>query len=590
MTDKRLIEIKERILQYAMGLWGITDFHNMDPVVDLLLDVFAYESTKLHHEVENSNSRILYRLSQILVDNKWSLPTPAHALMSVNPNYGEACMLDAEEHFYAEKFIFGKESAQVFFTPLFSYPLIDARLRLIAHGSTIRSFSDKLSVSTTFLRRNEQIASYSLWLGIAIEKEQLDELKEITFCLIPQEASQLAFLKMVRFYDYTGKKLQVEPGLEVQDPFKNAYYFDDIKRYYNDYYFNVIINDASKECKTVSQLFPASNLHNQEVNVDGRFFWLKMELPEIFDPEQINSLNIYINTFPVVNRKLVYKQHNFVSNGRIIPLPCPKSTYFLNIRSILDNSGKEYTNRLHQYEEAPTGIFSLYFGDLERFNSDDATSLIAKTLQRIKEDGNAFASMNPDTLATQLKELFSKLNEVEKALGMASKDEKRQNVFALTMPEPNATNAEIKYWITAGALANGFDERTFVQQFNMEKYDPTSIVLRTRTQGGIVHLEESDLINSLRYGLVSRDRIVSKEDIRNYIFHKIGKYAKSVQVCEGVAISPERKKGFIRVTQVEIKLNQHDTDISDLSALAHFLEKDLAERSICNSSYKIVFL
>lgn len=590
MTDKRLIQIKERILKYAMGLWGITDSRNMDPVVDLLLDVFAYESTKLHHEVENSNARILYRLSQILVDNKWSLPTPAHALMSVNPNYGESCILDAEEHFYAEKFIFGKESVQVFFTPLFSYPLIDARLSLIVHGNTIRSLIDKQSTSFTFPNRKAQIASYSVWLGIAIEKEQLEELKEITFCLIPHDSSLLSFLKMARFYDYTGKELQVTSGLEVQDPFKNAYYFDDIKSFYNDYYFNVGIQEATKTFKTLNQLLPASNLNKEEINADSSMFWLRMELPEIFNSAQIDTLHIYINTFPIVNRKLAYKQHNFANNGRIIPLPCPKGSYFLNIRSILDNWGKEYTNRLQQYEETPTGIFSLYFGDLERFDSDDATSLIVKTLQRIKEDGNAFATMNPDTLTTQLKDLFSKLNEVEKGLGLVNKDEKNQNVFALTVPEPNAINAEIKYWITAGSLANGFDERTFVQQFNMEKYDPTNIVLRTSTRGGTIHLEESDLINSLRYGLVSRDRIVSKEDIRNYIFHKMGKYAESVQIREGVAISPEKKKGFIRVTLVEIKLSQNATDISDLSALAHFLEKDLTERSICNSSYKIEFL
>ena len=45
-----------------------------------------------------------------------------------------------------------------------------------------------------------------------------------------------------------------------------------------------------------------------------------------------------------------------------------------------------------------TGIFSLYFGDLERFDSDSARSLISKVLQLMKEDGSAFASMNPDAL------------------------------------------------------------------------------------------------------------------------------------------------------------------------------------------------
>lgn len=42
--------------------------------------------------------------------------------------------------------------------------------------------------------------------------------------------------------------------------------------------------------------------------------------------------------------------------------------------------------------------------------------------------------------------------------------------------------------------------------------------------------------------------------------------------------------------QIEIRLKQDIENLPDLSVLGHFLEKDMAERSVCNSSYKIVFL
>lgn len=95
MPDNRYIEIKDRILRHAMELWGISDSRDMDPVVDLLLDVFAYEVAQLYQDVKASDSRLLYQLSRILIDSKWSLPMPAHALMSVNPNGSEFCMLSA---------------------------------------------------------------------------------------------------------------------------------------------------------------------------------------------------------------------------------------------------------------------------------------------------------------------------------------------------------------------------------------------------------------------------------------------------------------------------------------------------------------
>ncbi|MBM6671791.1 type VI secretion system baseplate subunit TssF [Phocaeicola coprophilus] len=576
-----------------MELWGIEDAKNMDPVVDLLLDVFAYESARLHNEIEESDSHILSRLSQILTGDKWSLPTPAHALMSINPNRGEMRLLDAEDHFYAEKYIFGKGNTQVFFTPLFSYPLVDAQLRMTVFGNTVREYKDKQTFSSSILQHDKETPfdTRSIWLGIAISDEQLQKLQDLTLCIIPKDLSLLAFLKALRFCDYQGKNLSVHIGLDVKDPFNNAHYFEEIRRYYNDYYFKVEVAKATKAFFSLQQMLPDSNPVNENVDTTVKLWWIKIELPEIFNYDNIGNLQIYLNTYPVVNRQLVYKQHNFSNSGRIIPLPCPKECHFLNIRSIQDNSGTEYVNRLQQYDEHPTGVFSLYFGDLERFDSDDASSLISKTLQRIREDGNAFAAMNPDMLATQLQDLSAKLKEFEKDVESTDtdKDGRKQRVFVLTVPKPEASSAEIKFWVTLGEFECEFNERTFIQQFNIDKYDAGSFQFRTPVQKGVVHTEETDLINNLRYGLVSRDRIVSKEDIHNYILHKIGSNVKSIEFKDGVEMAPEKKKGFVRVMQIEIKLDGNHT-YSDLSPLAHFLETDLTERSVCNSSYKIIFL
>lgn len=86
----------------------------------------------------------------------------------------------------------------------------------------------------------------------------------------------------------------------------------------------------------------------------------------------------------------------------------------------------------------------------------------------MKEDGSAFASMNPDALSTQLKELFNKINDIEKGLEATLKGDNKIKAFVLSVPQKDATNAEIKYWVTSGSLANGFNERTLIQQFNIE--------------------------------------------------------------------------------------------------------------------------
>ena len=47
---------------------------------------------------------------------------------------------------------------------------------------------------------------------------------------------------------------------------------------------------------------------------------------------------------------------------------------------------------------------------------------------------------------------------------------------------------------------------------------------------------------------------------------------------------------FPEVDLLGIKLKQNTGNFSDLPAFAHYLEKDMAERSVYNLSYKIEFL
>ena len=53
--DKKLSKIKEEVLDYALDLWGLDDESKLDPVVALLLDVFAYEAYQLRGELDKSD-------------------------------------------------------------------------------------------------------------------------------------------------------------------------------------------------------------------------------------------------------------------------------------------------------------------------------------------------------------------------------------------------------------------------------------------------------------------------------------------------------------------------------------------------------
>lgn len=115
IRDKKLSKIKEDVLDYALDLWGLDDESKLDPVVALLLDVFAYEAYQLRGELDKSDSQLLGRLSRILVGQRWFLPFPAHGLMTVNPLEGEhKTCLNPEDHFFTEKVRQGAVGEQIF--------------------------------------------------------------------------------------------------------------------------------------------------------------------------------------------------------------------------------------------------------------------------------------------------------------------------------------------------------------------------------------------------------------------------------------------------------------------------------------------
>lgn len=590
MIDKKYIEIKEEVLQHAMELWGIKDVRRLDPVVDLLLDVFAYETSRLHQEIKLSDSRILHRLARILISNKWSLPIPAHALMTVYPSPEETCLLTPEDHFYTERIYFGRPDGQLFFTPLATHRLVDARIRCRLYDTELFYKHNRASLRTAVLSKKDKVQDFCFWIGIEIGSNQLDALNELTLCVLTRNKETLPFLRMLEIYDADKNRLSTSPTTFFADSVDEAHYFEEIKNYYRDLYHTVTIPvGEAKKRRTLRELFPAA-ISDDDVCSEN-LFWLQLKLPEIFTKEYLDQLEIYINTYPVVNRRLIYRQHDFSSNGKIMPLPNLQDSYFLNIHSMSDNHGNVYTNVTKCFEEDLSGTFSLYFGDIERFNSDTARALITKVLQLIREDGNAFAALNPDTINSGLKDLFLRINELEKSIDNASHQDSQERAFLLTAPKAGATHYETKYWLTNGEMANGLDERAFIQQFSSEKFDAAAgMKFRTITQGGRIRKDEQQLINSLRYGLLTKDRIVSKEDIKSYIKKQLGEHIQTITVKDGVAVASEPKKGLVRTTDIIIELTETLPDKKrDLSLLSHFFEQELTQKSISNSFYKVIF-
>ena len=92
----------------------------------------------------------------------------------------------------------------------------------------------------------------------------------------------------------------------------------------------------------------------------------------------------------------------------------------------------------------------------------------------------------------------------------------------------------------------------------------------------------------MRSGLVARERIVSKEDVRAFVKAMIGNSLQNVDVRSGVAISQKRKEGLVRTSHVIIELSsQYAMNNENKKRMAQFIQSELEHRSVQNIPYQV---
>ena len=591
-TDTRYLRNKERLLDQALDLWGIEDERQLDPVVDLLLESVAFESFQLEETLRRADAALLGRLSRLLIPQRWTLPRPSHALLSVSPKPGESGLeLRPSDHFSLSRVVQGVKSPPLFFTPLYATRLLDAQMVYRLWGAYLEEQGRRRSHILQLFSEEDRLADHSLYLGIRIGAEELEKVEILNLAILPERGELLPLLSSIKAFDVYGNPLPFDkqsfPAAGLEE-----HYAQDLRERYQHYLYQITLPQHKEVCSLAS-LFPkVMGDIRERLDLDTTLYWIRLEFPAIFTPEDMATMGVYLNTVPLVNRRLIDKLHSLEREGRILPLTTSKEGYFLNIARLEDNLGKGYVPRAHSFEADALGVYSLYFGDLERFDASDAQRQLRRVLQLVREEGNAFSSVDNSAFASVLKELQERLNTLEKTVGKMRQEAGHSKAFLMTMPQQGAEYLELSYWESAGALANGLGPQDLIQALDPEKFDSQSVRLRTTTQGGQAVETEEELIAHLRYGLLTKERIVSKEDVKSYLRHRLGAFVGDIHLRDGVAISEDLRKGLIRSTEVILELEDKALPIAreHQAHLASQLELELSERSIAHTTYKVHFV
>ena len=111
----------------------------------------------------------------------------------------------------------------------------------------------------------------------------------------------------------------------------------------------------------------------------------------------------------------------------------------------------------------------------------------------------------------------------------------------------------------------------------------------TTSTAGKNRLKPEERINAFRYGLVTRNRIVTKDDIRNFCRYELGTRVQQVEISKGVQMSAHPLKGFSKTIDVILTPSQQvKLDEKEWQSLCDQLLSKLQNRSGMSNHYRVL--
>lgn len=591
MVDDNYREIKERMRKRSMELWEVSDENAIDPLIDLMLDVFSYELSKVYQDVKISDAKLLERISKILVNEQWSLPLPSHALLKAMPTENMD-FVNRANHFYLQKAVKAERLYDIYFTPLNDQKILNAHVHCTYFDKKL-GLNDDYGQAKIVLESDigNKVDDYNVWVGIAIKPSLLKKLDSLPICILLNGSLLDSYIKLVEIFDEKGNKLDLLPRENIAE--KDEHYFESVHTYYKNYLYEIDLSNSTKKQQTlisrVGTAFDSEKLAEHDTNL----FWMRFSFPVAFTKEELGKLEVTLNTFPVVNRKLADKQHAVLKNGKIVSISPLSSECFLNIESLVDDKGEEYQSVLKNNIDDLEGSYSLFFGDVEQFDERNAKSVLSKVIQTVREEGSSFSAIGYDLLNAYLEDLNKKLDDLQRKVDYGYKEVNGsdEKVYLLAIPYKTSHVFECKYWVSDVNMLNGVEKGTLLNEYKSGGLLANSLILQTESVGGVIRKGEKEKIRSLRYGLISKDRIVSNEDIKAFVKMTVGKIIETVAIKPGVGLSPSRKQGLVRTVEVSIKIStEGKLDDDNKKRLSHFLQLMLQNKSVHTIPYNVNIL
>ncbi|WP_240473014.1 type VI secretion system baseplate subunit TssF [Eudoraea adriatica] len=599
------------MIKNAADIWGVEANEiemSFDPIVSLLLSACSAEIEKISVEMDESQTRITEKLIQLMTPEKIIGPRPAHAILYAEP-VDNITTINPEYHFsYRKKIPYKKTSVKfkdLYFTPVQDFNLVDAKVKFIATGTNYIQLEEKKN--RQILGKNYKnliLPPSTVYLGISSNlKTILIEDVSFYFELQGNEDKELFYHHLRNAEWFVNEtKLDVISGFYNN----NEDHKTDLKNIFED-----VSNKSNSTCQQINNNYrrhyitikamanengiKKSNfselndfLEGNKIKTDGEIRWIKIVFPRIISNKILGNLYCSLNTFPVLNRELLSFSYHLRNYTHIIPLKT--EDLFFDLKSIVNTDGKMYKARSKNNTNTDKGTFIMRSDNVGKLDRRKAKEYIVYLVELLKDESASFSFLNNEFLLKNLKSLNQLIAVLEKKVAENINEETQTN-YVVLKPHKTDEHLLVDFWTCNGVLANNIKSGSELNIYKGIGVKQTNSYLISTSHGGKDDLTMVDRLNSYRRSLLSRDRIVTKEDVRALCYEIYGEKIEKVEIKRAYTKDLNLNKGWIPCIEIVLTANNHyNTETEDWNSTNNNLLYQLEKKSINVFPYKIKIL
>jgi len=611
--------IAARMFRHSVRYWDTkdADIDNLDPLVRLLIEACAVELYRISNEINSAQEHMLEKLARLLTPDVYTAAKPAHAVVHARPVEPDTQVYPAMQFFYQKK-VASKPNGlldtnlDVFFSPAGNYKVVDADVKFIAADRdlyTVNNGQYKEPISKT--GSGKMIEPGTVWIGIEIN-HLIKDLSGLSFFFdLKNHPAKSQLLPLLHYSKWNINGVQLNTMEGLWNPNSNSSLLDSfsgfdefninqtIDRHINHFYkdqFITIINavDLSLKTEKYPQEFAGIFSDKELAKLQKELLWVKIKLLPEFDEVVLEDLTVSINSFPVVNRHLNEIRYRLQNNFNIIPLLSAEQ--FLSINSVEGTDGGGGDEEANKYTNLPfdntselrtKGTYTLRTGDVERFDSRNATEYMNYLVELLRDESSAFAALGQDFVASLVKELNQNITQLEQKIKQNISILNQEPTYLLINPRREGETIFVNFWTTNGEMGSQIRSGSKLDLYQGAELRPETLIMVTNSTGGADKLRNTEVLNAYKNTLVTRGRIVTLEDVKSFCKLMLGEKIQNIAIKKGVAVSTLPNEGLINTVEIIITPEGINNNEEEWDGIIRDLLKRLELQSAIMVNYRM---